>query len=93
MLSIVLAATVIGFGQLLQVSEDSPLGWLIPVAYVGVAVIGFIWALVMRAVRPEVYAAIGRGADVRVVAPADADFPTQNLPPVAPVGSRGGYPY
>jgi amino acid transporter len=93
LLSIVLAATVIGFGQLLQVSEDSPLGWLIPVAYVVVAGIGFVWALVMRAVRPETYAAIGRGAETRVNTPIDNDFPTQNLPPVAPVGSRGYHPY
>ena len=28
--------------------------------------IGFVWALIMRAARPEVYAAIGRGADGRV---------------------------
>jgi GNAT superfamily N-acetyltransferase len=32
-------------------------------------VLGCVWALVMRAGRPEVYAAIGRGADGRVAAP------------------------
>jgi len=92
LLSIVLAATIIGFGDLLQVSADSPFRWLIPVAYLGVAAIGFVWALIMRTVRPEVFAAIGRGADVRVPAPVENDLPTQPLPPAAPVGSRG-YPY
>jgi amino acid transporter len=66
LLTVVLAATVIGFGELLQVSGDSPFQWLIPVAYLAVAGIGFVWALAMRAARPEVYAAIGRGADGRV---------------------------
>jgi len=36
------------------------------VAYTAVAIIGFGWALIMRAARPEVYQAIGRGADGRV---------------------------
>jgi len=66
LLTVVLAATVIGFGELLQVTGDSPFQWLIPVLYLAVAGIGFTWALVMRAARPEVYAAIGRGADGRV---------------------------
>jgi amino acid transporter len=66
LLTVVLAATVIGFGELLQVSGDSPFQWLIPVGYLAVAGIGFVWALAMRAARPEVYAAIGRGADGRV---------------------------
>jgi len=62
-LSGVLAATIIGLGDLLQVSKDSPFQWLFPAAYAIFAVIGFGWALVMRGARPDVYAAIGRGAD------------------------------
>jgi amino acid transporter len=65
LLTIVLAATVIGFGELLQVSGDSPFQWLVPVAYLAVAGTGFAWALMMRAARPEAYAVIGRGADGR----------------------------
>jgi len=57
---------VIGFGELLQVSGNSPFQWLIPVAYFAVALIGVVWALVMRSVRPEAYAAIGRGTEGRV---------------------------
>jgi amino acid transporter len=66
LLTVVLGATIVGFGELLQVSGNSPFQWLVPVAYTGVAIIGFIWALTMRAARPEVYQAIGRGADGRV---------------------------
>jgi amino acid transporter len=68
LLSGVLAATVIGLGDMLQVGPDSPFRWLIPPAYAGVAVLGFIWGLITRVTRPEVYAAVGRGADARVVA-------------------------
>jgi len=91
LLTVVLAATVIGFGELLQVSGDSPFQWLIPVLYTAVAAIGFVWALIMRAARPEVYAAIGRGTDVR----ASTLFPdTTALKPFHPdpVGARS-YPF
>jgi amino acid transporter len=73
LLSGVLAATVIGFGDLLQVSPDSPFRWAIPPAYAAVAVLGFCWGLITRVARPEVYAAIGRGTDGRLGAPI---FPT-----------------
>jgi amino acid transporter/GNAT superfamily N-acetyltransferase len=64
-LSLVLAATVIGLGDLLQVPQNSVFQWLFPAAYAVCALIGIVWALIMRAARPEVYAAIGRGADGR----------------------------
>jgi amino acid transporter len=63
----VLAATVIGLGELLQVSADSPFRWLFPTAYLLIAVFGFGWALIMRGLRPEVYQAIGRGTDGRLL--------------------------
>jgi amino acid transporter len=69
LLSGVLAATVIGFGDLLQVGPDSPFRWAIPPAYAAVALLGFGWGLITRVVRPEVYASIGRGAAGHVSAP------------------------
>jgi hypothetical protein len=85
----VLGATIVGFGELLQVTGDSPFQWLVPTAYAGVAIIGFVWALVMRAGRPEVYAAIGRGADGRVSILAEEPIA---LPIHAdPVGARSYY--
>jgi amino acid transporter len=88
LLSVVLAATVIGFGELLQVSGNSPFQWLVPVAYLAVAAIGFTWALMMRAARPEAYAVIGRGADGRVgVLPAESFIIPKGLH-ADPVGAR-----
>jgi amino acid transporter len=62
LLSGVLAATVVGLGDMLQVAPDSPFRWLIPPAYAAVALLGFGWGLITRFSRPQVYAAIGRGA-------------------------------
>jgi hypothetical protein len=78
LLSGVLGATVIGLGDMLQVGPHSPLRWLIPPAYAAVGLLGFLWGAITRAARPDVYAAIGRGADVRMI--------TAAVPP--PRGSR-----
>jgi len=86
LLTVVLAATIIGFGELLQVPGDSPFQWLIPTLYALVAAIGFVWALIMRAARPEVYAAIGRGADGRVATVAELSIPKGIH--AEPVGAR-----
>jgi len=87
LLSAVLGVTVIGFGELLQVDGDSVFQWLIPVGYCGVALIGVVWALAMRTARPEAYAAIGRGADGRVVAAPEGPPLTKGTH--EPVGARG----
>ena len=76
LLSIILAATVIGLGDLLQVEPGSIFHWLFSVAYAVFALLGVGWALVMRVARPEVYAAIGRGADGRTI----ADIPAPRRP-------------
>jgi amino acid transporter len=81
----VLVATVIGLGDMLQVAPDSPLRWLVPPSYAAVAVLGFIWGLVTRSTRPEVYAAIGRGADFRIAA---APAPPPHIIHTEPVALR-----
>jgi amino acid transporter len=63
LLSVVLAATIIGLGDLLQVNSHSIFQWLFPTAYAAFALTGFLWAAIMRAARPDVYATIGRGAE------------------------------
>src|SRR6185437_14757907 len=78
LLSGVLAATIIGLGDLLQVNKDSPFQWLFPTAYAIFAVIGFGWALVMRGARPDVYAAIGRGAEGHIMSIASMP-PSQRM--------------
>jgi amino acid transporter len=69
LLTAVLAATLIGIPDMLQVAPGSPLRWLIPPAYGVIALLGLCWGLITRATRPEVYAAIGRGTDVRLLIP------------------------
>ena len=58
----VLALALTNFDVLLGVEPTSPLRWGIPSAYVVIAVLGVIWALVLNLYRPDVYAAIGLGA-------------------------------
>ncbi|GAA5190877.1 APC family permease [Rugosimonospora acidiphila] len=65
----VLAATVVGLGDMLQVAPHSPFRWLIPPAYAAVAVLGLCWGAITRVRRPQVYAAIGRGAGGNVTPP------------------------
>jgi amino acid transporter len=71
LLSIILAATVIGLGDLLQVSDGSIFHWLFSAGYAAFALAGVCWAFIVRLTRPEVYAMIGRGADGRTF----ADYP------------------
>jgi hypothetical protein len=88
LLSVILAATVIGLGDLLQVPDDSPFHWLFTVGYAAFAVFGFVWALAMRAARPEVYAAIGRGADGRVITDAPRLKGSHSEPISAQISAR-----
>jgi amino acid transporter len=77
LLTAILAATVIGLGDLLQVGPGSPFHWLFQVGYVIFILIGVVVALIMRSVRPDIYAAIGRGVDGRVLT-------TTGMPPKGP---------
>ena len=54
---------VINFQNLLGVAADDPLRYIIPATYPVVAVLGFVWALFLKASKPEIYATIGLGAD------------------------------
>ncbi|MCW6008212.1 APC family permease [Micromonospora sp. CPCC 205371] len=62
-LTVILAATVAEFAALLNVPDTHPLRWLVPGAYALALVAGTGWALLLRATRPHVWAAIGLGAD------------------------------
>ena len=68
LLSVILAATVIGLGDLLQVSKHSIFQWLFSAGYAVCIVLGVLWGVIMRFARPEVYAAIGRGAEGHTIA-------------------------
>lgn len=59
----VLYFAVAGFNNLLGVAPDDPLRWIIPSLYPAVALLGIIWALILRATRRDAYQAIGLGAN------------------------------
>jgi len=77
LLTAVLAATVIGLGQLLQVPADSPFNWLFPTVYALCALFGIGWAAIMRGSRPDAYAGIGRGTEGFVAAESVFGRPTR----------------
>jgi len=60
-LTLVLLATAIGLGDLLQVDGGSVFQWLFQALYVVVALLGVGWALHLRRNRPRIYAAVGHG--------------------------------
>ena len=61
-LGAVLWFTLDQFAALLGVDPTSPLRWQLPAAYAAAAALGFLWALLLRAIKPDVYAQIGHGA-------------------------------
>ncbi len=50
------------YALLLGVPPGSPAAWALPGGYAAVATAGLAWALILKARRPQVYAAIGLGA-------------------------------
>jgi amino acid transporter len=56
------ALTVANFGRLLN-EPDSALGWMLPAAYLVVAAVGVVWALILRTRRPAVFRKIGLGVE------------------------------
>ncbi|PPK67165.1 APC family permease [Actinokineospora auranticolor] len=58
----ILALVVINFSLLLGFGPDTPLRWIIPVVFAGVAVAGTLYGFVLRGTRPHIYRAIGQGA-------------------------------
>lgn len=62
-LGAILAATLREFDTLLGVDAHSPLRWIFPSAYVAVAVVGVVWALILRATNRSAYLTVGMGAN------------------------------
>ncbi len=61
-LCVVLTMTVAQYDVLLGVESDSVWRWIFPGAYLVVFAVGVAWAAILRARRPDAYAAIGLGA-------------------------------
>jgi amino acid transporter len=71
------------YSQLLGYQTPSTAGKVLPSLYIIVAVIGVVWALYLRANRPDVYAVIGLG-------PEAATGPGITSDATAPAGSLAG---
>jgi amino acid transporter len=71
---------VINFHNLLGVAPDDPLRYIIPAAYPVVGLLGFIWALVLKASKPDIYATIGLGADSVAALSQSRAVPPQHTP-------------
>jgi amino acid transporter len=54
--------TIVNFGRLLN-EQDSALGWALPAAYLLVAVVGVVWAVILRIRRPAAFRKIGLGVE------------------------------
>ncbi|WP_406046058.1 hypothetical protein OG799_17185 [Micromonospora sp. NBC_00898] len=63
MLGAVLAVLLVNFDALLAPDTAAYLRWLLPAIPVAAAVVGLVWGLVLKSVRPEAYARIGRVAE------------------------------
>jgi amino acid transporter len=67
LLAVVVYYAITGFSNLLGVTPDDPaayrLRWIIPACYPAVAVLGILWALILKATKPVVYQSIGLGAN------------------------------
>ncbi|PRY23982.1 amino acid/polyamine/organocation transporter (APC superfamily) [Pseudosporangium ferrugineum] len=69
-LGAVLSVTLVQMPILLGVGATSPVRWQLPGVFAVAAVLGAVWALVLKARRPDVYAVIGLGANSAVTEPA-----------------------
>jgi amino acid transporter len=78
LLGAIVVILLANFDALLGTDPTSPLRWILPALVLGAAVVGAIWALVLRSSRPAVYAGIGHVA----LAPVD-DEPRLDLPTVS----------
>jgi amino acid transporter len=61
-LSGIIGMTLINFDTVLGVAPDSAIRWILPGIFVVAIVFGIVWARVLKAAKPEVYANIGLGA-------------------------------
>jgi hypothetical protein len=61
-LGTITGVTIYNSDSVLGTQKDSPLVWILPGIVLVAAIIGLIWGLMLRGLRPEIYAGIGRGA-------------------------------
>jgi amino acid transporter len=72
----ILWETLTQFHVLLGVDATSPWRHVFPAAFAGAALLGMLWALYLRAARPDTYAAIGLGANHGLINTTTSLHPT-----------------
>ncbi|MBB5785469.1 amino acid transporter [Jiangella mangrovi] len=63
LLLIVVILAISNYDILIGVATDAPERWILPGLFVIAALIGVVWARFLKSSRPDVYEAIGRGAN------------------------------
>nr|WP_203416182.1 APC family permease [Jiangella ureilytica] len=63
LLVIVVILAISNYDILIGVASDAPERWILPGLFLIAALIGVVWARFLKASRPDVYEAIGRGAN------------------------------
>jgi amino acid transporter len=61
-LAAITAITIYNSDAVLGTQKNSPLVWILPGLVLVAGIIGLLWGLLLRSMRPEIYAGIGRGA-------------------------------
>lgn len=81
LLTAVFGYTLANYATLLGVPPTSPWRWIFPTIHTAIAALGVLWALSLRATRPDIYERIGRGATATPDTTAPA---TRTVPAGAP---------
>jgi amino acid transporter len=76
----VLWQTIAQYNVLLGVDAHDSVRWILPALFGVAAIVGILWALIVRSARPDIYRGIGRGGR----RPGDA------VGPVGPLAHTGG---
>jgi amino acid transporter len=89
-LLVIVYLAVANFATLLGVGNASPLRWILPGAYAVAIALGLVWALILRATRPNVYAGIGLGAKAATGQMTDAAAEASTPSHARPDGRHAG---
>ncbi|MEV0197661.1 APC family permease [Nonomuraea sp. NPDC050691] len=66
-LAVMVVLAVSNFATVLGVPDGDPLAWILPSVYGVAAVVGLVWAMVLRSGQPAVYSRVGLGAKAATV--------------------------
>ncbi|MBP2704235.1 APC family permease [Microbispora sp. RL4-1S] len=61
-LCVIIVLTLVNFDTVLGVSPDSAIRWILPSIFIVAVVFGVAWGRALKALKPEVYANVGLGA-------------------------------